>query len=342
MGREFPVLLSARNVENLYILRDGARVISHVGVLRQVMQTAGVDIPTACIGAVCTDPEYRKGGLAGSLVDLAIRRSIEAGDVLMPISGKRTLYTSRGATSMGPQVVLRVPAAGMARGDGEYTVRAYEPGDWPKLARLQAAEPVRYCWTDREPCTLESIRGYGGTCLLAERADGAAAAALLYCVGHPMYGGSTECARAVQFLGEPRAIPALLGHAAAGGVQRLEWHVLATAQPEVAAALLAAGATGKSSITRWTILILQLARLVELVGPAAARMGVELAARDGRLTVAAEGRSVTLARPEHQVEILFRDSCTWSRELASLPVELRTACAAALPIRLPDYGINYV
>ena len=65
-------------------------------------------------------------------------------------------------------------------------------------------------------------------------------------------------------------------------------------------------------------------------------------AEDGKLTVAAQGKSVTLSDPEQQVEVLFRGAATWGRTLAEMPQDLRIACGAALPIPLPDYGINYV
>jgi len=343
MGREFPVLLSAANAGNLHVFRDAGRVVSHVGVLRQRICTLGVEIPVACIGAVCTDPKYRKGGLAGQLMDRAIKAARDNCDVLMPISGKRTLYVSRGATSLGPQVRLKVPLSQAEAPDSRFHVRTYSPGDWSQLAGLQQTEPIRYQWGEREPCLLEAIRGFGGICLLAsDRADGLSAA-LVFCVGHPMYGGEDGSGRVIQFLGDPQAIPALLASAASHyRLTSLDWYVLTTAQPAVAQRLLAAGATGKASITGWTIVILDLPRLIEKVGPVAARAGVELAVKDGRLIVAAEGKSVSLAQPDQQVEILFRHAGTWSAELACLPVELRTACSVGLPIPLPDYGVNYV
>lgn len=343
MAGEFPILLGPANLGNQYIFRHGSRVVSHVGVFRQTMVTCGVQIPVACIGSVCTDPEYRKGGLAGQLMDMAIRRSIDAGDVLMPISGKRTLYTSRGATSLGPQIRLAVPISRRRTGDGEFAVRTYEPSDWPKLAALQVREPVRYHWGDREPQLLEAILRYGGVCLLGERDGGDTAAALVFCVNHPMYGGRDGSGHVVQFLGDLRAIPALLEAAAARHqLTGTDWTVLTTARPALSRTLLSLGASGRPQITGWTVLILNLARLVETIGPVAARAGVELSAEGQELTVAAQGKSVALADPEQQVEVLFRGAATWSRALTEMPQELRIACGAALPIPLPDYGINYV
>lgn len=342
MGSEFPILLGPANLGNQYIFRDGGQVASHVGMLRQTIHTLGVDIPVACIGSVCTHPDYRQGGLAGRLMDLAIQRSIEAGDVLMPISGKRTLYVSRGATSLGPQIRLKVPIQPDMAGAADFAVCAFEPADWPRLAALQARQSIRYAWSDREPQVLESIRRWGGVCLLASHKDGELAAALLFCVNHPMYGGKDGFGRVVQFLGDVAAIPACLARAARDGLTGMEWTVLATAYPKVARTLLSAGATGPSQLTAWTVLVLKLAKLIEKIGPAVARAGVELSARDGQLTIAAGEQSVTLADRESQIELLFRHPGTWSPTLAGLPRELRIACSVALPVPLPDYGINYV
>jgi predicted N-acetyltransferase YhbS len=386
MGKEFPVLLGSDNADNLLIYRDAGRVVSLVGILRQTVHTSGVDIPVACIGAVCTDPSYRKAGLAGRLVDLAIQRSIEAGDLLMPISGKRTLYTSRGATSLGPQIRFHVPldadpfaapqaanvcskgpakagttnAAGPANSaslrsnsrpacgprsptPADFTICPCEPADWPRLAALQAQEPVRYHWTDREPRVFDSLCSLGCVCLLACHKDGQPAAALLFAVDHPMYGGKDGVSRVIQFLGDVQAIPALLSHVATGCSRTaMDWPVLTTAEPAVAQTLLAMGATGKPEITRWTVAVLNLPGLVAKIAPAAARAGLELSAQADKLTIAAAGQSITLAQPDLQVELLFRSAATWSEPLARMPLDLRIACSGVLPVPLPDYGLNYV
>ncbi len=292
-------MLAESNADNLLIFRDGSRVVSHVGILRQTIRTCGVDLPAACIGAVCTDPEYRKAGLAGELMDLAIRRSIDAGDLIMPISGKRTLYVNRGATSLGPEIRLKIPIGSLADPPGgraakkgpaqagttnaAFTVCLYERADWQNVAALQAAQSVRYVWGDREPIVFERFLQLGGTCLLARRKDGTPAAALLFTVGHPMYGGPAGCGRVIEFVGDPQAIPALLAHAATCcNLEEVDWPVLATATPAIASELLDLGGTGKPEITRWTIVILNLTRLVEKLAPLAARTGLELAAKDGK------------------------------------------------------------
>jgi predicted N-acetyltransferase YhbS len=342
MGAEFPALFGAQNTDHLHVFRDHGRAVSHVGVLRQTMHTCGLDLPVACIGAVCTDPEYRKAGLAGRLVDLAIARSIEAGDLLMPISGKRTLYVSRGATSVGPQVHFQVPVHMNLPGGNDFRVRAWEQTDWPALAGLQARQPVRYVWGDREPSILRAIQAFGGQCLLAEGKDGTPAAVLLFCANHPMYGGQDGVGRVVQFVGDLRAIPALLVYAGRLGLTGLDWTVLTTSSPAEAWCLRRLGATGTSQATRWTIILLNLPKLVERIGPVTARCGVTLEARDGSLTVAASDTFLTLPEPGAQVELLFGHPGIWSESLAKMPMALRVACSGVLPIPLPDYGINYV
>lgn len=371
MGKEFPVLLCADNVDNLLIYRDAGRVVSLLGILRQTVHTWGVEIPVACIGSVCTDPDYRKAGLAGRLMDLAIQRSIKAGDLLMPISGNRTLYTSRGATSLGPHILFHVPlqgdlfggcagntgtlaggvsgqsfslpACGPQDAAADFTICPCEPGDWPHLAGLQARQPVRYEWGHREPRIFDSLCSLGGVCLMARGKSGEPVAALLFTVDHPMYGGKDGRGRVVQFLGDVRAIPALMAYAAARcGRTALDWPVLTTAEPAVAQCLLALGATGKPEITHWTVVILNLAGLVEKIAPTVARGGVELSVQAGRLIVAGAGQSISLTQPDQQVELLFRSAATWSEPLAGMPLDLRIACSGALPVPLPDYGLNYV
>lgn len=343
MAREFSVLLGPDNIGSLHVFRQAGKVVSHVGVLRQRIHTCGLDIPVACIGAVCTSPDCRKAGLAGQLMDLAIRRSIERGDLLMPISGRRTLYTGRGAASLGPILRFRVPLSVRDVGvSDEFTISAYEPASWQELADLQQGEPVRYQWGGREPQMLEALRSFGGICLLARRRSRQPAAALVFCVGHPMYGGQDGLGRVIQFLGDNRAIPSLLALIASSGLKGLDWSVLAAHKPETVQTLLSAGATCQASVTNWTVLILNLAGLVEKIAPLAGRAGVQLSAHGGTLVVAAEGQSVSLDQPAQQVEMLFRGQATWGAALAGLPSALRTACSGVFPIPLPEYGINYV
>jgi len=344
MGGEFPVLFDPANAENLYIVRDGRRVASHVGVLRQTICTCGLRIPVACIGSVCTHPDYRGRGLASQLMDLAIRRSVEAGDLLMPISGGRGLYRRLGAVSLGPYVRFAVPTETGRAMSRKFAVRRYEPADWPQLTQLQQAEMPRWQWDDSQtPRLLGAFLEFGGTCLVAEDDAGQFAGALVFVSGSPLFRGQPGRGNVVQFLGRTETIPALLAATAEqGSLSGLDWPVLLPAQPAVATALRSLGATGQGRLTGWTVRILDLAKLVERLAPVAASCGLELTVKGPRLVVAAEDEAASFAQPDEQIGLLFRGAATWARQLAELPAALRLACSVALPVPLPDYGINYV
>jgi len=70
----------------------------------------GCRIKVACIGGVCTHPEYRKQGLASACFDDAIRKARADGVDIMIVSGDRNLYRMRGCVHVG--------------GDTEYVVWA--------------------------------------------------------------------------------------------------------------------------------------------------------------------------------------------------------------------------
>ena len=344
MAREFPVLLAPENAENLYIVRDGTRVVSLVGVHRQTIITSGVQIAAACIGSVCTDPEYRGRGLASALMDLAIARAREVGDVLMPISGNRTLYRSRGATPIGPTIEHRVPLDSNTLRPKGFSVREYRPADWPALRALQSAELPRWDWDDHEtPRLLQSYLDFGGTCLLAEDGTGALAAGLLFCSGSPLFATASGCGRVVQFIGRAEAIPALLADARQRAkLKALTWAVLQAAQPAVATSLSALGTTCTPRGSGWTLLIPHLPRLLDVLAPIAARSGLSLDAKDRSLTLATAEQSVCVRAPARQVELLFAGPACWDETLSALPAPLRIACAGTLPVPLCDYGINFV
>jgi len=345
MGSEFPVLFAPENAENLYIFRDGDRIVSHVGVLRQKIVTMGIEIPVACIGSVCTDPDYRGRGLASQLMELAIRRSVELGDVLMYISGGRGLYRRLGATPIGPGIRFKVTPEVAQRigGADRITVRQYADDDWQALRDLQRLESPCWLWNDHQmPKFLSAFFRHGGVGLLAVSPHRPVAALFFYKSG-PMHGTGPGMGRVVQFIGDVRAMGNLLQASfEQHGLSSLDWRVVLVAQRQVATTLLTGGALGQVGLTGWTVLILNPSALAESFSSVASRLSVVLGVEGGGLRVSADGHSALLATPQQQVEGLFCDAAVWSPDLASLGRDLRVAMAGMLPIPLPDYGLNYI
>ncbi|NIA21384.1 MAG: GNAT family N-acetyltransferase [Anaerolineaceae bacterium] len=77
----------------------GGRPVSFIGTDLQDYISCGCRIPVACLGGVCTHPDYRRRGLARELLDLAYRGSRAKGCLMVMISGGIDLYYRTGAAA---------------------------------------------------------------------------------------------------------------------------------------------------------------------------------------------------------------------------------------------------
>lgn len=142
MGKEYPLLFSPKNCENLRIIREDGKVVSLVGILFSDIIIFGNIIKVSMIGSVATDPDYRGRGYATLLMQDSIRRSVQEGADLMLISGGRGLYRRLGAINAGLYKTFHVDKAKLSRTG--LVVRRSDTKDIPKLLKLMETEPVRF------------------------------------------------------------------------------------------------------------------------------------------------------------------------------------------------------
>src|SRR5947209_4184266 len=101
MGTAFPLLFGPDNLDGLRIVSGDQGPVAHVGVCIRPAVILGARLKVASIGAVCTDPAHRGGGLASALMADARRYARENGASLMLISGGRGLYRRLGYGAAG-------------------------------------------------------------------------------------------------------------------------------------------------------------------------------------------------------------------------------------------------
>ncbi len=142
MAAQYPLFLTPANRENLRVIKDDGRVVSHVGLGVFDVVLLGARVRVACVGAVCTDDWARGRGHASALVQDAIAHARTQGCSLMLVSGGRDLY--RRAGCIGGDVLLRgdVPADPRAASFG-LAARWHRP-DVPGLVRVHQTESVRF------------------------------------------------------------------------------------------------------------------------------------------------------------------------------------------------------
>ena len=295
MGPEFPTLFSAANAAHLLTFWDGPAPVSLVGFWRGAVWTHGRRLPVAHVGAVCTRPDYRAQGLAGALLAEGMSRLRAEGVALLLISGDRSLYRRIGARRFGHLRRYRLGAAalggrpapvgadapGPSAGGGPWTMLpARAPAE---LAALYAREPVRYERSAAEWTALLAAKGYlpparGRLALCAwGGAGGAGPAAYALCgpVRRPRSGEGGAVLPVVEFAGERRAIPGLLGEALRQtGAEAAELLVQPGDAP-LAALLAAVGAGAEACGHQGTARILDFAAFASATGTETPAAGVE-------------------------------------------------------------------
>lgn len=140
----YPWHLGKDNRQNLWVMVEAGRVVSHVGVNKRAVSIHGARIPIVLVSSVCTDPEYRGQGLASKLMEHLKGIHDRQGFDLYFISGNRDLYRRMGAAPVGRKLhyVLN-PRALDPFAHPDVTVRPADQGDLKAISALYAREPVR-------------------------------------------------------------------------------------------------------------------------------------------------------------------------------------------------------
>lgn len=141
MRASFPLLFNIGNLENLFVVVEDGRPVSHVGIIIRDINVFGCRIKTASVGSVGTLEEYRGRGFAGACLDAAEKKAVAEGASVTLISGRRSLYTRFGGVQVGSSLVADVPAGDAADG---ISLRRAGAGDILVLEGLYEREPVRF------------------------------------------------------------------------------------------------------------------------------------------------------------------------------------------------------
>lgn len=221
MGLQYPLFLSERNAENLFIAEDNGRIVAHNGTMPGTILINGHPISMSSMGSVCTHPDYRGQGIGTRVLMTVLDSLREEGVGLLAISGGRGLYTRNGAAHTAGYLNFTIASENYAAEDTffaglasmysvahcEYCEEATPFAD--EMAAIYQAEPVRYLRSRREfPILLEAAPGaykYPPKRLIAMCSIGKCAAA--YAVG---YLQEDDVLRVVEYAGDRLAVSFLL------------------------------------------------------------------------------------------------------------------------------------
>jgi GNAT superfamily N-acetyltransferase len=323
------------------IIALNGRPVSHVNIVYNQLSIYGCVVKVASIGGVCTHPEYRGRGLASQLLDYCFREIAEAGGKLVYISGVRGLYRRAHAVPAGPVWTTHLRADTLLRGRREVVARQARPDDWPAVARLYQAEPVRFVRSAEFLSGIAAREGrFRSTWMIEVDGRPAAYLALSRLWGRARQEPVRELAEYAGARGALIAgLPALFEGA---GLERIEFHVPAF-DHELTHLLGCWGVDMRpGSIPGHTIRLLGLPNLMHSLRPYLLSRLPRADLR--RLAFRQEGQTCSISLAEAAVDLDPSQAgllVLGGPGRAELEGELGRVLASILPVPVPLPGFNY-
>jgi GNAT superfamily N-acetyltransferase len=346
---QFPQLFHPGNFENLRVCLDEGKVVSHVGMTQQDAVLFGCSIRVACIGGVCTHPDYRKLGLASACFDAAFDKARADGVDITIVSGDRNLYRMRGCVHVGSDLEFEIsretlPKSWLERSAG-VTVEPMKPGELPSIEACYRAEPARFVrsqqdyqfvldggWVMNKPSNFLVIRENGAFqgYLIAPRR------------------GKESNARLAELCGDSSAILAAIPHVLDRyDMTSLKLHVMRH-KPQMRLLCEEVGLVGTPRTTPGTVTLVNFSQFMERMLPHFTEvLGDETASRlrfyqdEDQFVFALDNAQLTANRAD-AARLLFGTIDGPPAMESELTGALGVALRTMLPLPTLWYGINYV
>jgi len=131
MSTDYPLVFSSSNLENLRVVLEDLRIISHAAMAERELGEKGCVLPISMICAMATDPTYRKRGAATKIIEDAIATMHARGNVfgLLWTGEARDFYRRLGwevISSNGWAYLIQPDQA--SQFDQSLSVRSYQGG----------------------------------------------------------------------------------------------------------------------------------------------------------------------------------------------------------------------
>ena len=343
LTRMFPVFLSAANVDNLYVVADGRRIVSLLGTDLRTLVTAGCRIPVVLVGAVCTHEEYAGRHLSGQTLQLAYQRCQGRGAVLALISGWRTVYKASGAEHVWDLYRFGAKAGQLPPPEAACDLDPIEPDRLEEVVALHNREPMRFEWPPQwvREVFAETIRRKNGRGFLLRRGGRPVAAAWFSTLNQD----PPDKGDLLDWFGDRDAIVSSLGAMAkAAGFSAVHGSLVGHDR-EMMRELRQAG-LAPARIRGWTLKVLDFAALLDCLRPHLARtLGGEsgaVQAEDNGIVVAAGSERYASLDEWTAVQMIFAPPADYAEKTATMPAVIRAVVEKAFPVPIPHYGLNYI
>ncbi len=346
---KYPHCYNLGNAENLRVVVEDGRVISHVGAIQRNFTIFGCTVRVASLGGVATYPEHRAKGHATRLFEDNLRKFRADGVDFALVSGYRKMYHRFGCRYVGKDWRFTLSAQSAAALDEPaLDLVAATPEDAALLAEIYRREPVRWLrpvadyrlamagYVMNRPAKFflvregQAPRGY--LILLRSRRD-----------------PSEPRGEIGEFAGERKAIVGCLGKLVAReGLGELSLHVSGWDGP-TRELLCARGLAPSPANSSGTVMIVNFVQFMErmrpyfeeLLGLREAR-GLVFAQDGGRMVFAYGADQVVAQNAGEAAQVIFGTLEGAEERLLREGGRAGEVLRKIFPLPAPWYGINYV
>ena len=325
------------------VMVEKGRVISNAQVLYSKVSVYGCQFKVASIGCVCTREDRRGKGLASVVLEHCLAEMNEGGSGLLYVSGDRSLYRRNHCVHAGRFFMAELNPKSLPPSTVALTARRVNCDEWPALAPLYQAEPVRFV---RRAEFLSETCFWWDDCqpeIWAIECDGCSLAYLV--IRPPWDDRSQEPTRVVMECAGSRAamlggLPALFE---AEGISRIRLPVAGEDRELIH--LLGRLGIGLSPITLpdHTIRILDLPGLMRKLRPHLAGLLSRVELR--RLSFDQKGENCTFAYADERAEMNLSEAALVVFEGAEAPRvcgALGRVLSRVFPLPIPAPGCNHI
>jgi len=150
LGDFFPTLFNKDNLENLRIIVDRDKPVSHVGIWEGDLLIYGSWFKVGMIGCVCTHKKYRGRGYATALMKDAFSKMERDGVDIVFVTGFRNLYRRLNCVEAGRVYNYQISPGKICSKEEKLRIVPYTEDNIQDLIDIYQREPVRYRRTFEE------------------------------------------------------------------------------------------------------------------------------------------------------------------------------------------------
>ena len=145
MGKWYPLLFNEDNLENMRIIIEDNKPVSHIGISECEITIYGCRTKIGSIGSVCTYPEYRKRGLATLLLEDSMRKLDKDEVDIMLVSGGRGLYKRASCVEAGRVYNFKIFQNEIGKlNNQEVEILPYKEENLEDMVKVYQRESVRF------------------------------------------------------------------------------------------------------------------------------------------------------------------------------------------------------